>query len=199
MHILDKNFRHPSRPDDDYEEQWNKRASSAGNTKSKSKYFNPPKTLPNPKSPPATKVKKRKVDQQEKDAQGNLTWLWKKKDTEVVVAVLPSQMKGRILLIRHCELCSLRPHQWLTGEVIEGVFHVAADKFGVVNKMYLLHSRCHFVWGQNSANISQFTKGNVCGLCMCVCVWCVVCVHAMPHYDRIFSTDSKRVGEQVRL
>ncbi|KAK1906036.1 Ras-GEF domain containing family member 1C [Dissostichus eleginoides] len=56
-----------------------------------------------------------------------------KKGHEVVVAVLPSQMKGRILLIRHCELCSLRPHQWLTGEVIEGVFHVAADKFGVVN------------------------------------------------------------------
>ncbi|XP_034053215.1 uncharacterized protein LOC117533535 [Gymnodraco acuticeps] len=95
--------------------------------------------LPNPKSPPATKVKKRKVDQQEQDAQGNLTWLWEKKDTEVVVAVLPSQMKGRMLLIRHCELCSLRPHQWLTGEVIEGVFHVAADKFAVLNKMYLLN------------------------------------------------------------
>ncbi|XP_034067414.1 uncharacterized protein LOC117543330 isoform X3 [Gymnodraco acuticeps] len=139
MHILDKNFGHPSRPDDDHEEQWNKRESSAGHSKSKSKYFNPPKALPNPKSPPATKVKKRKVDQQEQDAQGNLTWLWKKKDTEVVVAVLPSQMKGRILLIRHCELCSLRPHQWLTGEVIEGVFHVAADKFAVLNKMYLLN------------------------------------------------------------
>ncbi|XP_034065321.1 uncharacterized protein LOC117542007 [Gymnodraco acuticeps] len=94
MHILDKNFGHPSRPDDDHEEQWNKRESSAGHSKSKSKYFNPPKALPNPKSPPATKVKKRKVDQQEQDAQGN---------------------------------------------VIEGVFHVAADKFAVLNKMYLLN------------------------------------------------------------
>lgn len=72
MHILDKNFGHPSRPDDDHEEQWNKRESSAGHTKSKS--FNPPKTLPNPKSPPATKVKKRKVGQQEKDAQGNVSF-----------------------------------------------------------------------------------------------------------------------------
>ncbi|KAK5898395.1 hypothetical protein CgunFtcFv8_015816 [Champsocephalus gunnari] len=74
MHILDKDFGQTSRPDDDHEEQWNKRESSAGHTKSKSKYFNPPKTLPNPKSPPATKVKKRKVDQQEKDAQGNVSF-----------------------------------------------------------------------------------------------------------------------------
>ncbi|KAJ8348799.1 hypothetical protein SKAU_G00273880 [Synaphobranchus kaupii] len=50
------------------------------------------------------------------EAQAGLTSLWKKKDTEVVVSVLPSQTKANII-IHHSELCTLRPHQWLTGEV----------------------------------------------------------------------------------
>ncbi|KAI3375538.1 hypothetical protein L3Q82_003864 [Scortum barcoo] len=36
--------------------------------------------------------------------------------TEVVVAVLPSHVKENNFVIRHSELRSLRPHQWLTGE-----------------------------------------------------------------------------------
>ncbi|KAM6909426.1 LOW QUALITY PROTEIN: up-regulator of cell proliferation [Xenentodon cancila] len=40
-----------TQPDDDHEEQWNKRDSSSVNAKSKSKYFNPPKRLPGPKIP----------------------------------------------------------------------------------------------------------------------------------------------------
>lgn len=71
MQILDKNFTTSSRPDDDHQEQWNKWDSSVGHSKPKSKYFNPPKTLPNPKSP---RAKKRKVEQgkDEKDAHVNV-------------------------------------------------------------------------------------------------------------------------------
>ncbi|KAK1899355.1 120.7 kDa protein in NOF-FB transposable element [Dissostichus eleginoides] len=54
----------------------------------------------------------------------DLTSMWKRKDSEVVVAVLPSHIRGNNLLIHHSELRTLRPHQWLTGEVIEGLFHL---------------------------------------------------------------------------
>lgn len=46
-----------------------------------------------------------------------LSSLWKKRDTEVVVSVVPSQIRGNSYTIRHCDLRTLRPHQWLTGEV----------------------------------------------------------------------------------
>ncbi|KAI9517793.1 hypothetical protein NQZ68_000962 [Dissostichus eleginoides] len=45
-----------------------------------------------------------------------LTSMWKRKDSEVVVAVLRSHIRGNNLLIHHSELRTLRPHQWLTGE-----------------------------------------------------------------------------------
>ncbi|CAL8391543.1 unnamed protein product [Arctogadus glacialis] len=69
--ILDKTVTSSRRPDDDHEEQWKKRDSSTGPSKSKSKYFNPPEKLPNPRSLHAKKVKKRKEaqDQQVTDAQ----------------------------------------------------------------------------------------------------------------------------------
>ncbi|XP_045919921.1 uncharacterized protein LOC123979855 [Micropterus dolomieu] len=140
IQIFDKNFASSSRPDDDHEEQWNKRDSSVGHSRSKSKYFNPPKTLSKPKSPHAAKVKRRgkKVDQDQPDKDKKLTLLWKKRDTEVVVALVPSQIKGRNILIHRSELRTLRPPQWLTGEVIEALFHVAAHTFSVVDTIYLM-------------------------------------------------------------
>ncbi|KAF7211628.1 transcript variant X3 [Nothobranchius furzeri] len=62
----------------------------------------------------------RKVQEEEK---GNtldklqVTALWKRKETEVVVAVIPSQIKGNNFIVHHSELKPLEPHQWLTGEV----------------------------------------------------------------------------------
>ncbi|XP_038156924.1 uncharacterized protein LOC119793751 [Cyprinodon tularosa] len=138
--IFDKINASSGKSDDDPTEQWNKRDSSAGRPKSQSKYFNPPKKINKPK----TKQKSNKVkeDHQDKDAQ--ITLLWKKKDSEVVVAVIPSQTKGQNLLIHHSELCSLRPHQWLTGEVIEGLLHVFAHTFNVMDKIYLMN---HYTTG----------------------------------------------------
>ncbi|XP_070400487.1 uncharacterized protein [Nothobranchius furzeri] len=46
-----------------------------------------------------------------------VTALWKREETEVVVAVIPSQIKGNNFIVHHSELQSLEPHQWLTGEV----------------------------------------------------------------------------------
>ncbi|XP_019215488.2 uncharacterized protein LOC109202448 [Oreochromis niloticus] len=54
--------------------------------------------------------------------------LWKKRDTEVVVSVLPSKNHGTSIIIHHSDLRTLRPHLWLTGEVIEGLFHCLAKK-----------------------------------------------------------------------
>lgn len=40
----------------------------------------------------------------------------------MVVAVIPSANRsGSSFLIHHSELCSLRPHQWLTGEVFDSL------------------------------------------------------------------------------
>ncbi|XP_028301308.1 uncharacterized protein LOC114462571 [Gouania willdenowi] len=68
-----------------------------------------------------------------------LTSLWKTKDSEVVIAVLPSHIRGNNLVIRNSELRSLRPHQWLNGKIIEGLFHLSASQFNVGNSLYLLN------------------------------------------------------------
>ncbi|RXN31461.1 hypothetical protein ROHU_016950 [Labeo rohita] len=50
-----------------------------------------------------------------------LTELWGKNDTEVVVSEIPSQIRGNSYIIHHSELKSLRPHNWLTGEIAKAV------------------------------------------------------------------------------
>ncbi|XP_030614872.1 uncharacterized protein LOC115801250 [Archocentrus centrarchus] len=117
MKVLDKAFTVSNKPVDDHEEKWKKRESSAGQSKSKSKYFNPPKRIQNPKPSQHTKAKIKGADADQHNKESQLTQLWKKRDTEVVVAVVPSQIRGRSFVIHHSELCSLRPHQWLNGEV----------------------------------------------------------------------------------
>ncbi|CAL8269823.1 unnamed protein product [Arctogadus glacialis] len=67
-----------------------------------------------------------------------LTLLWRKRSTEVVVAVLPSQIKGRSIFVHHSELRSLRPHPWLTGEIIHGLMHLSAYTHNVVDTIYLM-------------------------------------------------------------
>ncbi|XP_030590058.1 uncharacterized protein LOC115783395 [Archocentrus centrarchus] len=138
MKVLDKAFTVSNKPVDDHEEKWKKRESSAGQSKSKSKYFNPPKRIQNPKPSQHTKTKIKGADADQHNKESQLTQLWKKSDTEVVVAVVPSQIKGRSFVIHHSELCSLRPHQWLNGEIIESLFHVAAHASGVVDTIYIL-------------------------------------------------------------
>ncbi|KAI4824300.1 hypothetical protein KUCAC02_012823 [Chaenocephalus aceratus] len=52
------------------------------------------------------------------DASSELTALWEKKDTEVVVSIVPTQIRGNSFTIRHSDMRTLRPHQWLTGETV---------------------------------------------------------------------------------
>ncbi|KAF7211627.1 transcript variant X2 [Nothobranchius furzeri] len=84
----------------------------------------------------------RKVQEEEK---GNtldklqVTALWKRKETEVVVAVIPSQIKGNNFIVHHSELKPLEPHQWLTGEIIECALHVIACKLDLGSKIYILN------------------------------------------------------------
>nr|XP_054601472.1 uncharacterized protein LOC107374475 isoform X3 [Nothobranchius furzeri] len=84
----------------------------------------------------------RKVQEEEK---GNtldklqVTALWKRKETEVVVAVIPSQIKGNNFIVHHSELKPLEPHQWLTGEIIECALLVIACKLDLASKVYILN------------------------------------------------------------
>nr|XP_054604603.1 uncharacterized protein LOC129165448 [Nothobranchius furzeri] len=68
-----------------------------------------------------------------------VTALWKREETEVVVAVIPSQIKGNNFIVHHSELQSLEPHQWLTGEIIECALHVMACKLDLGSKIYILN------------------------------------------------------------
>ncbi|RXN07815.1 zinc finger protein 502-like isoform X2 [Labeo rohita] len=52
--------------------------------------------------------------QKPNDAASQLIALWGKKDTEAVVSVVPSQFR-KDLFVRHTDLLSLRPPDWLTG------------------------------------------------------------------------------------
>ncbi|XP_023197614.1 uncharacterized protein LOC111612128 isoform X1 [Xiphophorus maculatus] len=137
--LLDQTVRVLNKPADDPKEKWNKRESSAGQTKTKSKYFNPPKILPNPRTSKGPKKQITKAEDDNNNKESQLTLLWKKSDTEVVVAVVPSQIKGRSIVIHHSDLCTLRPHQWLTGEIIESLLHVAAHALGVMDTFYILN------------------------------------------------------------
>ncbi|XP_030578943.1 uncharacterized protein LOC115775615 [Archocentrus centrarchus] len=65
--------------------------------------------------------------------------LWKKKTTEVVVSVVPSQIRGNNLVIRHSELLSLQPHSWLVGEVIECLLHQCAIQLNLGNTVYVMN------------------------------------------------------------
>ncbi|KAJ4926173.1 hypothetical protein JOQ06_008356 [Pogonophryne albipinna] len=73
------------------------------------------------------------------DASSELTALWKKKDTEVVVSVVPTQIRGNSFTIRHSDMRTLRPHQWLTGEIIECLFHIHAHKCERGTRIYILN------------------------------------------------------------
>uniref|UniRef100_A0A669CZJ1 PHD-type domain-containing protein n=4 Tax=Oreochromis TaxID=8139 RepID=A0A669CZJ1_ORENI len=68
-----------------------------------------------------------------------VTALWKRKQTEVVVAVIPSQIKGNNFIVHHSELKSLEPHRWLTGEIIECALHDIACKLDLGSKVYILN------------------------------------------------------------
>ncbi|KAF3849403.1 hypothetical protein F7725_015900 [Dissostichus mawsoni] len=73
------------------------------------------------------------------DASSELIALWKKKDTEVVVSVVPTQIRGNSFTIRHSDMRTLRPHQWLTGEIIECLFHIHAHKCELGTRIYILN------------------------------------------------------------
>ncbi|KAK7877304.1 hypothetical protein WMY93_031996, partial [Mugilogobius chulae] len=71
-----------------------------------------------------------------------LTNLWQRKPTEVLCATIPSHNTEECLIIRHSEICTLKPHDWLTGEVMEGILHLNANKYDPERRIFLLH---HFM------------------------------------------------------
>ncbi|XP_062267668.1 uncharacterized protein LOC133973671 [Platichthys flesus] len=73
------------------------------------------------------------------DAPSQLKDLWKRSDTEVVVSVVPSQIRGNSFIIHHSELRTLRPHQWLTGEVIECLLHHFSNELHLERMIYILN------------------------------------------------------------
>ncbi|XP_073705879.1 uncharacterized protein [Garra rufa] len=76
--------------------------------------------------------------QRTNDAASRLSALWKQKDTVVVVSVVPSQFR-KDLLVRHTDLLSLRPHNWLTGEVIECFLHHTVNQLHLEKTIYVMN------------------------------------------------------------
>ncbi|XP_020557716.1 uncharacterized protein LOC105353816 isoform X2 [Oryzias latipes] len=72
-------------------------------------------------------------------AESELTTLWRRQKTEVVVSVIPSQIRGNNLIIHHSELCPLVPHQWLTGEIIECLLHLTANQHNLSDTIYIMN------------------------------------------------------------
>nr|XP_043882388.1 uncharacterized protein LOC122769683 isoform X2 [Solea senegalensis] len=79
-----------------------------------------------------------------KQQKNKVTQLWRKSDTEVVVSVVPSQIIGHNFVIHHSEFRTLKPHQWLVGEVIESLLHHTATKLNLGSTIYILS---HYVAG----------------------------------------------------
>ncbi|XP_032365949.1 uncharacterized protein LOC116684162 [Etheostoma spectabile] len=77
-------------------------------------------------------------------SESQLNELWKKRDTEVVVSVVPSHITGNSILIHHSELRTLRPHFWITGEIIESLFHHTVNDLNLGRRIYILN---HYVAG----------------------------------------------------
>ncbi|XP_056266036.1 uncharacterized protein LOC130190575 isoform X2 [Pseudoliparis swirei] len=73
------------------------------------------------------------------DSPSQLQKLWGQNDTEVVVSEIPSQFKGNSFMIHHSELRTLRPQEWLAGEVIECLLHHTLNELHLGNKLYILN------------------------------------------------------------
>ncbi|XP_016405730.1 uncharacterized protein LOC107738494 isoform X1 [Sinocyclocheilus rhinocerous] len=123
--------------------------------------------------------------------QHQLTSLWKRRDTEVVVSVIPTQTKGTSMVIRHSELRTLQPHQWLTGEIIEALFHIAANELEMGNSIYILD---HYTAGVNlfgerpqlaRQSLSKINIDNYQGIVSFVNTdnvhWKFLCINAVNH------------------
>ncbi|XP_063075866.1 uncharacterized protein LOC134465901 [Engraulis encrasicolus] len=83
--------------------------------------------------------------------------LWGRPETVAVVAVVPSQIRGRSFTIRHCDLNSVRPNQWLVGDVIQSLMHLKVSELQLEERVYvmdpyvahiILHGSREAVWGQ---------------------------------------------------
>ncbi|KAF4114297.1 hypothetical protein G5714_004520 [Onychostoma macrolepis] len=85
----------------------------------KSKFYSVPQKIPVPK--------KRRLD---------VDMLWKKPPTELIVAVLRSPRQKNESLLHHRELQSLRPHEWLNGEIIAWYIRALLQMKGA--NLYLL-------------------------------------------------------------
>lgn len=96
---------------DQQEEQWAKRSERPA--KHRSKYFDPPEAVPQPKK---RRTKQTSEDHSE-DMSAQIQALWSKKACEIVIAVTQSNDKKRSYILHHSELKTLQPHKWLVGEI----------------------------------------------------------------------------------
>ncbi|XP_059191222.1 uncharacterized protein LOC131973278 [Centropristis striata] len=79
--------------------------------------------------------------------------IWKKKDSEVVIAVIESPDKTDQFILRQNELNSLAPQKWLLGETIECYLRAMLNVKGLGKRIYILnhYSAGVIVFGERSA------------------------------------------------
>ncbi|KAI7789354.1 hypothetical protein IRJ41_005314 [Triplophysa rosa] len=119
---------------DQQEEQWAKRSLPERAAKHRSKYFNPPEVVPQPKK----KKTKQTSEDHAKETSAQIQTLWSKKACEIVVAVTQSKDKKRSFILHHSELKSLQPHEWLKGETIQCYFQVLVNNCDQGQRIYIL-------------------------------------------------------------
>ncbi|XP_067280818.1 uncharacterized protein [Pseudorasbora parva] len=78
---------------------------------------------------------------------------WSSKDSEVVVAVIQSVDKSVTYTLRLTEFKSLKPHNWLNGEIIESYIQTLLNSKGFGRKIFLFnhYSAGVVVFGERSA------------------------------------------------
>ncbi|XP_039468619.1 protein mono-ADP-ribosyltransferase PARP9-like [Oreochromis aureus] len=95
-----------------------------------------------------------------KDTASQVAYLWKQQEAEVVVSVVPSQIRGNNFVIRHSAFLTLRPHSWLVGEVCNPGINPPAQKvLDKVIESLLHHWAIRLNLGNNIYIMNHYTSG----------------------------------------
>uniref|UniRef100_A0AAV2JFQ0 Ubiquitin-like protease family profile domain-containing protein n=1 Tax=Knipowitschia caucasica TaxID=637954 RepID=A0AAV2JFQ0_KNICA len=62
--------------------------------------------------------------------------LWEQPPVDIVVALIRAQHRGDTIALHHSAICTLKPHDWLNGEILEALLHLFVRHSG--KKVYVL-------------------------------------------------------------
>ncbi|KAK7877629.1 hypothetical protein WMY93_031641 [Mugilogobius chulae] len=147
-------------------------------------------------------------------AQTKLHSLWQWPRTEVVVASLKTPA-GQTFTVRHTELCTLKPHIWLNGEIVEHLLRLSVQEMG--QKIYIMdhYTAGVMLFGERKAvarsGLSKVNFEEFDGIMACVninnCHWKLLYINAIttnvylvdPSKSQREQKDSNCAAKRFRL